>query len=163
VPPARPGPRRRRPRPPAALALQRRRRPRLALLRHGLPGGRVCRPARGARAGAGGGPPAPAGTAGRAAGPHPRPAAGRPRGGPPPRPLPRAPPGGAARRGPPPCRSPAAHAVARAADQLRDLGEPHPVLELALRWLTKNAPECPHLVLVHGDFRVGNLMVGPEG
>ncbi len=64
---------------------------------------------------------------------------------------------------PDPGRSPAATAIGRAARQLESLGEPHPVLELALRWLQAHAPACPKVVLVHGDFRVGNLMVGPEG
>jgi aminoglycoside phosphotransferase (APT) family kinase protein len=59
--------------------------------------------------------------------------------------------------------SPAATALERAARQLWRLGEPHPVLELALRWLRKHAPACSELVLVHGDYRLGNLMVGPEG
>jgi aminoglycoside phosphotransferase (APT) family kinase protein len=54
-------------------------------------------------------------------------------------------------------------AVERSAEQLWGLGEPHPALELALRWLRRNAPPCAAPVLVHGDFRVGNLMVGPEG
>jgi aminoglycoside phosphotransferase (APT) family kinase protein len=43
------------------------------------------------------------------------------------------------------------------------LGEPHPALELAIRWLRPRAPASGRLVLVHGDFRVGNLMVGPSG
>ena len=60
-------------------------------------------------------------------------------------------------------QSPAAAALEQAAQQLWRLGEPHPVLELALRWLRKHAPACPELVLVHGDYRLGNLMVGPEG
>lgn len=64
---------------------------------------------------------------------------------------------------PDPERSPAATAVARSARQLEALGEPHPVLELALRWLKAHAPPCPKPVLLHGDFRVGNLMIGPEG
>lgn len=38
-----------------------------------------------------------------------------------------------------------------------------PVLELALRWLRSNAAEPGPPVVVHGDFRVGNLIVGPEG
>jgi aminoglycoside phosphotransferase (APT) family kinase protein len=59
--------------------------------------------------------------------------------------------------------SPAETAVARSARQLRRLGEPHPALELALRWLQAHAPACASPVLVHGDFRLGNLMVGPEG
>ncbi len=41
--------------------------------------------------------------------------------------------------------------------------EPHPALELGLRWLLKNAPPLEQPVLVHGDFRIGNLMVQPEG
>jgi len=64
-----------------------------------------------------------------------------------------------------PGQAPALYAVEGMAQQLRQLGEPHPVLELAIRWLLKHVPECPAEppVLVHGDFRVGNLMVGPEG
>jgi aminoglycoside phosphotransferase (APT) family kinase protein len=42
--------------------------------------------------------------------------------------------------------------------------EPHPVFELALRWLEGRAPPAPdHPLLVHGDFRNGNFIVGPEG
>jgi aminoglycoside phosphotransferase (APT) family kinase protein len=60
-------------------------------------------------------------------------------------------------------QSPGRLALARTAEQLHGLSEPHPVLELVLRWLERHAPDCGRLVLVHGDFRVGNLMVGPEG
>jgi aminoglycoside phosphotransferase (APT) family kinase protein len=59
--------------------------------------------------------------------------------------------------------SPAQTVVERTARQLERLGEPHPALELGLRWLRANAPACPQTVLLHGDFRIGNLMVGPEG
>jgi aminoglycoside phosphotransferase (APT) family kinase protein len=59
--------------------------------------------------------------------------------------------------------SPAQTARKRAARQLERFGEPHPVLELALRWLTAYAPACATPVLVHGDFRIGNLMVCPDG
>ena len=53
-------------------------------------------------------------------------------------------------------------------DQYREFldgfGEPHPAFELGLRWLTEHAPaDPPSPVLVHGDFRNGNLVVGPEG
>jgi len=41
--------------------------------------------------------------------------------------------------------------------------QPHPVFEWALRWLAERVPEVDHLTLVHGDFRNGNLMIGPEG
>ncbi|HEX7776465.1 MAG TPA: phosphotransferase family protein [Parvibaculum sp.] len=41
---------------------------------------------------------------------------------------------------------------------------PHPVFELAFRWLKDNAPlDSTALTLVHGDFRNGNLMIGPDG
>jgi aminoglycoside phosphotransferase (APT) family kinase protein len=40
---------------------------------------------------------------------------------------------------------------------------PAPVLELAYRWLLEQAPEEAARTLVHGDFRVGNVIVGPEG
>lgn len=41
---------------------------------------------------------------------------------------------------------------------------PRPVFDLALRWLEDHCPAPPErLCLVHGDFRNGNLIVGPEG
>lgn len=42
-------------------------------------------------------------------------------------------------------------------------GRPRPALELALRWLERQRPPAEMQVLLHGDFRVGNLMVGPRG
>jgi len=59
--------------------------------------------------------------------------------------------------------SPAETALHRATHQLERFGEPHPALELSLRWLRAYAPPCAKVVLVHGDFRVGNLMVGADG
>jgi aminoglycoside phosphotransferase (APT) family kinase protein len=46
---------------------------------------------------------------------------------------------------------------------LHDLGEPHPVFEVAFRWLEKNRPESQRQSVVHGDFRLGNLMVDSNG
>lgn len=43
------------------------------------------------------------------------------------------------------------------------LGDPHPVFDLALRWLDRNRPEPRPPRIVHGDFRMGNLLVGAEG
>lgn len=40
---------------------------------------------------------------------------------------------------------------------------PRPVFELAISWLKDNAPQPQPVVLVHGDFRLGNLMVAAEG
>ena len=53
-------------------------------------------------------------------------------------------------------------------DQLRDRwhagGLARPVFELAFHWLDRHCPPDPvRPVLVHGDFRNGNLIVGPEG
>ena len=46
---------------------------------------------------------------------------------------------------------------------LDSFGEPHPAFELALRWLGERRPPSERVTLVHGDFRNGNLIVGPDG
>jgi aminoglycoside phosphotransferase (APT) family kinase protein len=43
------------------------------------------------------------------------------------------------------------------------VGEPRPALELGLRWLDERRPPPSPPRLVHGDFRNGNLVVGPDG
>lgn len=43
------------------------------------------------------------------------------------------------------------------------LGEVRPALELGVRWLEANRPPPGPRVTVHGDFRSGNLLVGPDG
>lgn len=43
------------------------------------------------------------------------------------------------------------------------LGEPHPVFEVAFRWLIANKPSSDRRSLVHGDFRLGNVMVDESG
>lgn len=47
--------------------------------------------------------------------------------------------------------------------RLDEIDEPRPVLELAYRWLIDNRPPARPPVVVHGDFRLGNLLVGPAG
>ena len=42
-------------------------------------------------------------------------------------------------------------------------GDPHPVFEAAFRHLYAYAPEPVDLSVVHGDFRIGNLMVDGSG
>jgi aminoglycoside phosphotransferase (APT) family kinase protein len=43
-------------------------------------------------------------------------------------------------------------------------GWPRPVFDLAFRWLDDHCPPPPDAMkLVHGDFRNGNLMIGPDG
>ncbi len=41
--------------------------------------------------------------------------------------------------------------------------EPHPGIELGLRWLETHRPTPGKRVLIHGDFRNGNFMVTPTG
>ncbi len=41
--------------------------------------------------------------------------------------------------------------------------DPSPAFEIALLWLRDNRPPAVEPVIVHGDFRNGNLIVGPYG
>lgn len=43
------------------------------------------------------------------------------------------------------------------------LGEPHPAFELAFVALARERPSPLRRTVVHGDFRMGNLMVGEQG
>lgn len=43
------------------------------------------------------------------------------------------------------------------------LGAVRPIFELAMRWLLVHRPAAVAPVLVHGDFRLGNLLIGPNG
>jgi aminoglycoside phosphotransferase (APT) family kinase protein len=54
--------------------------------------------------------------------------------------------------------------IAELEREYRSFDWPRPVFELALRWLRGHDPGPPDLItLVHGDFRHGNLIVGPDG
>jgi aminoglycoside phosphotransferase (APT) family kinase protein len=57
--------------------------------------------------------------------------------------------------------------TAEIADLTRDYQKsnwPRPVFELALRWLADHDPgPSREVTLVHGDFRHGNLIIGPDG
>lgn len=74
---------------------------------------------------------------------------------------------------PPAGRSPAHTEVERVAQGLRELAvEPHPALDLAERWLLERAPgsttagstgSASRVTLVHGDYRIGNVVVGETG
>jgi aminoglycoside phosphotransferase (APT) family kinase protein len=43
------------------------------------------------------------------------------------------------------------------------LGQPHPTFELAFRALAAGRPAPHRRSFVHGDFRIGNLMIGADG
>lgn len=65
---------------------------------------------------------------------------------------------------PPPSAYPAVVTVDGATALARGLAlEPHPVLELAERWLRTCAPKRDRRTLVHGDYRVGNVMFDENG
>lgn len=53
--------------------------------------------------------------------------------------------------------------VSTCRDRLETYAEPHPAVELGLRWLERHRPASRPRQLVHGDFRTGNLIVGPDG
>jgi aminoglycoside phosphotransferase (APT) family kinase protein len=48
-------------------------------------------------------------------------------------------------------------------EELDEVGEPHPAIELGLWWLRENRPPARDSVVAHGDFRIGNLVVGDHG
>jgi aminoglycoside phosphotransferase (APT) family kinase protein len=54
--------------------------------------------------------------------------------------------------------------IAQLDAEYRGFGWPRPVFELALCWLRRHDPgSSSQLTLVHGDFRHGNLIIGPDG
>ncbi len=46
---------------------------------------------------------------------------------------------------------------------LDGLGDAIPAFEIAFRWLEDNRPAGTGETVVHGDFRLGNLLLGPDG
>jgi aminoglycoside phosphotransferase (APT) family kinase protein len=67
-------------------------------------------------------------------------------------------------REPPPDRAPAAAELDGLEQTYRGITpEAHPAFELAFRWLRRRLPEANERSLVHGDFRVGNVIFGPDG
>jgi len=57
-----------------------------------------------------------------------------------------------------------AELIAQYHEAYRASNWPRPVFDLAFRWLEAHCPPDPkEMKLVHGDFRNGNLMIGPDG
>jgi aminoglycoside phosphotransferase (APT) family kinase protein len=59
--------------------------------------------------------------------------------------------------------APGPAAIAGLESELDRIGEPHPALELGLRWLRDHLPEPRQPGLVHGDLRLGNLVMDERG
>lgn len=53
--------------------------------------------------------------------------------------------------------------VARYTEVMDELAHPYPMLELVRRWLIDHRPEAGPSRVVHGDFRLGNMIVGADG
>lgn len=65
---------------------------------------------------------------------------------------------------PPPGESPALAELDRYEQLFRGIApEPHPAFELAFRWLRARLPDGARRALVHGDYRIGNVIFGPDG
>jgi aminoglycoside phosphotransferase (APT) family kinase protein len=65
---------------------------------------------------------------------------------------------------PPPGTSAAVAEVERYEQIYRSIApEPHPAFELAFRWLARHLPPDGRRSIVHGDYRIGNVIFGPEG
>ena len=60
-------------------------------------------------------------------------------------------------------QSPSHKAVQDTRHAVEKLNINNPALEYGLRWCEQNAPDCDAITVIHGDFRIGNLLVGPEG
>jgi aminoglycoside phosphotransferase (APT) family kinase protein len=59
------------------------------------------------------------------------------------------------------------HTAAQQVSTYRDIWDrfdhPHPAMDLGFRWAAEHLPAAAPLCLVHGDFRNGNFVVGPNG
>jgi len=53
--------------------------------------------------------------------------------------------------------------IERYREVLDTVGEPHPTFELAFKWLAESRPPPSARTVVHGDFRLGNVIVGRDG
>jgi aminoglycoside phosphotransferase (APT) family kinase protein len=53
--------------------------------------------------------------------------------------------------------------VQRMRDELDTVDEPHPAIELGLTWVAERLRPEHELVVTHGDWRIGNLVVGEGG
>jgi aminoglycoside phosphotransferase (APT) family kinase protein len=64
---------------------------------------------------------------------------------------------------PPENRSPAQIALDQAYAILDDLGVHDPTFEFCLRWAERHMPVCDRMTFLHGDYRIGNLIINADG
>jgi aminoglycoside phosphotransferase (APT) family kinase protein len=53
--------------------------------------------------------------------------------------------------------------ITRFYEELDSVGEPHPAIELGLHWVKERLPTHRPPVVVHGDWRIGNIAVDEQG
>lgn len=51
----------------------------------------------------------------------------------------------------------------RMVDEVDEVGDPHPAIELGLWWLREHRPPARTPVVSHGDYRIGNVVVDTDG
>jgi len=54
-------------------------------------------------------------------------------------------------------------AIERMVEELDEVDEPHPAIELGLWWLREHRPPARPPVVSHGDYRIGNVVVDEHG
>jgi aminoglycoside phosphotransferase (APT) family kinase protein len=59
--------------------------------------------------------------------------------------------------------SPAQEALAQIRELIQQMRVYNPVFEFGWRWLQQHVPKSDKTALLHGDFRVGNVLVGSKG
>ncbi len=65
--------------------------------------------------------------------------------------------------GPADGETPAAYAIRRLREHAKLIEITNPAYEFAFRWLEANAPKAGAVGLVHGDYRVGNVILDEDG
>jgi aminoglycoside phosphotransferase (APT) family kinase protein len=64
---------------------------------------------------------------------------------------------------PPVGQNPAQQALDQARAMLDKLNAQNPAFEFGVRWCEQHIPYCKRITVLHGDFRIGNLLIGEKG
>jgi aminoglycoside phosphotransferase (APT) family kinase protein len=60
-------------------------------------------------------------------------------------------------------QSPPQQALHQAREMLDKLNAQNPAFEFGVRWLEQHMPVCERITVLHGDFRIGNLLINTQG